>query len=88
MTFQIIGFLVQSCGLFHQTMSFSESCQTVKQVLSANQVTAIIRQGAGLHFFIHRSEHLIDVEGEVELITKHITKDTTSTEKRTFLQRG
>lgn len=59
-------------------MSFSESCQTVKQVLSVYQVQVIIKLGVGLHFYIHPSEYLIDVEGEVELITKHLTKSMTN----------
>lgn len=65
-TFQIIGFPVWSCGFLHPTMSFSESCQTVKHVLCVYQVKVIIRQGVGLHFSIHYSEHLVDVESEVD----------------------
>lgn len=47
-----------------------------------------VRQGVALYFFILHSEHLIDVEGEVELITKHITKDTTSKKKLTNRMRN
>lgn len=59
-------------------MSFSESCQTVKQVFYVYQAGVIIRLGVGLHVYIHHSEHLIDVEGEAELITKHLTKSVTN----------
>lgn len=84
MTFQIIGLLVQSCTCLQQTKRFWESCRTANQVLPAIQVPVTIRLGVGLHWFIHHSEHSIDVEGEVEFITKHITKDTTSPTKMTF----